>query len=283
MKTAVSQNGRVSKSVNVYTSEPGAKNLRLRFTVDVRMPIAATPSFRFVLNTIEGQDASQRILLRRTDGEPLEIRRTKVPLTGVTVTAHAVDNPPPQASPQPEATQTPWGEAHQQKTQAAETGDVWLDMEASTSLAAGRYSDAVRLATNHPEAPEIEIPFTIRVRPLIEARPAVVRMWTAPTTNSPGRSGIVTLQHHGDRSFGVSSIEVSHPEIFTAVAYGKDPSTQQSIRTALVEGLDAATLGASFEGWIRVTTDDPEKPILEIPVLVAPTRTLSRRPVDGRR
>ncbi len=80
MKTAVSQNGRVSKSVNVYTSEPGAKNLRLRFTVDVRMPIAATPSFRFVLNTIEGQDASQRILLRRTDGEPLEIRRTKVPL-----------------------------------------------------------------------------------------------------------------------------------------------------------------------------------------------------------
>jgi hypothetical protein len=156
-------------------------------------------------------------------------------------------------------------------------------MVADHSLAAGRYSDAVRLATNHPEAAEIEIPFTIRVRPLIEPRPAVVRMWTSPTTSDPGRSAILTLQHHGGRSFIVRSVEVSHSEIFTAAAYGTEPSTQQSVRISLIDGLDADSLGASLEGWIRITTDDPERPVLEIPVLVAPNRTLSRRPVDGRR
>jgi hypothetical protein len=156
-------------------------------------------------------------------------------------------------------------------------------METATSLAAGRYSDVVRVATNDPEAPEVQIPFTIRVRPLIEARPAVVRMWTAPTTRDPGRSSIVTLVHHGDRKFGVSSVAVSHPEVFTAAAYGDDIASQQSIRIGLIEGLDSAALGASLEGWIRITTDDPERPLIEVPVLVAPTRTLSRRPVNGLR
>jgi hypothetical protein len=282
MKTAASQNGRVSKTVSVFTDAAGAESLRLRFTVDIRMPIEALPSFRFVLNTIEGKDSNERILLRRTDGEALVIRKTLVPMEGVTVTAEQVDATLPDAEHGEDADSTPWGAAAPAAI-AAEAGDVWLEMAADATLAAGRYSDVVRLATNHPEAAEIQIPYTIRVRPLIDARPVVVRLWTAPTTKDPGRSAIVTLTHYGDRKFSITGVEVSHPEIFTAAAYSGEPSTQQSIRTGLVEGLDAATLGASMEGWIRVTTDDPERPVIEVPVLVAPTRTLSRRPVAGER
>jgi len=283
MKTAASQNGRVSKTVSVFTDAAGAESLRLRFTVDIRMPIEALPSFRFVLNTIEGKDSNERILLRRTDGEALVIRKTLVPLAGVTVTAEPVDATPPEAVSVEEADPTPWGAATAPAAIAAETGEVWLEMAADATLAAGRYSDVVRLATNHPEAAEIQIPYTIRVRPLIETRPVVVRMWTAPTTKDPGRSAIVTLTHYGDRKFSITGVEVSNPAIFTAAAYSGEPSTQQSIRTGLVEGLEAATLGASMEGWIRVTTDDPERPVIEVPVLVAPTQPLSRRPVAGER
>jgi hypothetical protein len=246
------------------------------------MPIEVLPSFRFVLNTIEGKDSNERILLRRTDGEALVIRKTLVPMVGVTVTAEQVDATLPDAEHGGDADSTPWGAAAPAAI-AAEAGDVWLEMAADATLAAGRYSDVVRLATNHPEAAEIEIPYTIRVRPLIDARPVVVRLWTAPTTKDPGRSAIVTLTHYGDRKFSITGVEVSNPEIFTAAAYSGEPSTQQSIRTGLVEGLDAATLGASMEGWIRVTTDDPERPVIEVPVLVAPTQTLSRRPVAGER
>ena len=133
-----------------------------------------------------------------------------------------------------------------------------------------------------PRRRRSEIPYTIRVRPLIDARPVVVRMWTAPTTKDPGRSAIVTLTHYGDRKFSISGVEVSNPAIFTAAAYSGEPSTQQSIRAGLVEGLEAATLGASMEGWIRVTTDDPERPVIEVPVLVAPTQH-PQPPACGRR
>jgi hypothetical protein len=246
------------------------------------MPIEASPVFRFVVNTTEGTRATNRILLRRSDGEPLVVRRTKVPLSGVVVTAQPVDQGADQTPGETPATPTPWGAAHARSVgDHAGPGDVWLEMETDPALPAGRYSDTVHVATNDPEAPEIEIPFTIRVRPLIDARPGVVRMWTASSNDASARSAIVTLQHHGNRKFTIKSVEISHPEIFTAVPYGEEPSSRQTVRIGLVEGLDADALGSSLEGWIRVTTDDPEKPVIEVPVLVAPNRSLSRRPVDG--
>jgi len=283
MKTGATQSGRISKTVSVFTDAVGAENLRLRFTVDVRMPIEALPSFQFTLNTIEGKPANERILLRRTDGKNLVIRKTVAPLTGVSVTAEPVDAVSTETNSEAGTDPTPWGAYAARFPDEAKPGDVWLELAADGTLASGRYSDVVHLATNHPEAAEIEIPYTIRVRPLIDARPAVVRMWTAPTTTGAGRSAIVTLSHYGDRKFSIIDVEVSHPAFFTAAAYSRDPSTQQSVRTGLVEDLDASTLDAVVEGWIRVTTDDPEQTMIKVPVLVAPTQALSRRAVVGER
>jgi hypothetical protein len=281
MKTAPTQNGRVSKSVSVSTDAPGVESLRLRFTVDVRMPIVAKPDFRFSLNTIEGHPAMQRLLLSRADGEPLIIRKTAEPLPGLTVTAQAVKEGSDVNRPGAEPEQTPWGAAEPRKGLAPAAGDVWVEMVADPSLAAGRYSGEVTLVTDDSAAPEIAIPYTVRVRPLIEARPNVVRLWTALRANDPGRSAIVTLSRYGGRKFTVTSVEVSHPTFFTAVAYNSQASPQQSIRVGLVEGISTETLHGSVEGWIRVTTDDPEMPRFEIPVLVAPNQMLSRRPVHG--
>ncbi len=137
----------------------------------------------------------QRILLHRSDGEPLAIRRTKVPLAGVTVTAYPVDNASPQSSPPAEATPTPWGAAKPQEIETTEAGGVWLEMvggRTHSPQAVIRTRSGLRPTTLKPR--RSEIPFTIRVRPLIEPRPAVVRMWTSPTTSDPGRSAILTLQ-----------------------------------------------------------------------------------------
>ncbi len=277
------QNGRVSKAINVSTDVPGSENLRLRFTVDVQMPIVAKPVFRFTLNTVHGSPAMERLLLSRTDGEPLTIRRTAVPLPELTVTTQSVGEAAAPTEPVGDRDQTPWGMAEPHKGLKPAVGDVWVEIVAAPSLAAGLYSGEVKLATDDPAAPEIAIPYTVRVRPLIEARPEVVRVWTAQGANDPGRSAIVTLSRYGGRKFTVTSIEVSHPKVFTAVAYNSETSSQQSIRAGLVEGIDSETLRGSVEGWIRVSTDDPEMPQFEIPVLVAPNRNLSRRPVSGSR
>jgi hypothetical protein len=281
MKTTPTQNGRVSKAVTVSTDAPGAESLRLRFTVDVQMPIVAEPVFRFTLNTVAGSTAAARLLLSRSDGKPLAILGTVVPLPKLTVTTRAVGEAAAPDSPVGDRDQTPWGMAEPAKGLKPAAGDVWVEMAVAPSLAAGRYSGEVEMATNDPRAPEIAIPFTVRVRPLIEARPDVVRMWAAPEANDPGRSAIVTLSRYGGGKFAVTAVEVSHPKVFTAVAYNSQASPQQTIRVGLAEGIGTEALHGGVEGWIRVTTDDPEMPQLEIPVLVAPNQMLSRRPVHG--
>ena len=284
MKTVTSQSGRVSKSVTVTTDAPGAENLRLRFSVDVRRPIDGRPSLRLILNTIEGTGSSQRILLSRTDGEALAIREARSPVDGVSVTVRPVEPAATQHPVQAEETPTPWGAPTPPENRTeGKPGDVWLEMETTATLPAGRYSNTLRLATNDPEAPVLDVPFTIRVRPLIDTRPAVVRLWTGPPSTGEGRSVVATLQHTGGRSFKIMSIEVSHPEIITAQAYGSKAAVQQSVRIGLVDGLDAAVVGAGIEGWLRIATDDVERPLIEIPVLVAPTQALSRRPFGGPR
>jgi hypothetical protein len=284
MKTVASQSGRVSKSVNVSTDAPGAANLRLRFSVDVRRPIEARPSLRLILNTIEGTSSSQKILLSRADGQTLVVRDPRSPLEGVSVAVHPVVSEAVQTAADDAETPTPWGAA---ATPAppddGHPGDVWLEMKTTTSLAAGRYSGSLDLATNDPESPKLEVPFTIRVRPLIDARPAVVRMWMAPNPSDQGGSVIVTLNHSGGRAFRIVAVDVSNPEIFTATAYGDKASMQQSLRIALIDGLETAEVGPGVEGWVRIATDDPERPLIEVPVLVAPTQALSRRPVTAPR
>jgi hypothetical protein len=214
----------------------------------------------------------------------LEIRKTKVSQSGLTVTTGSPDVESSTVRMKAETgTPTPWGAPTGRADIVPQPGEIWVELVADAALPAGRYSDVIRLATNHPDAPEISIPYSVRIRPLIEARPSAVKMWTAQSLEDPGRSAVVTLRHYGDRKFTITGVEVSHPALFTATAYAQTPSTQQTVKTALVENLDAAALGARIEGSIRITTDDPDRPNFDIPVVVAPTRTQSRRPITGRK
>jgi hypothetical protein len=54
LKTSANQNRRFSKAINVVTDAEDARSFSLRFTVDVRAPIVARPSYRLSLTAISG-------------------------------------------------------------------------------------------------------------------------------------------------------------------------------------------------------------------------------------
>jgi len=151
-----------------------------------------------------------------------------------------------------------------------EERDLWLEVVSNQDAAPGMLTGMVRVATNHPDVPELLVPFSIRIRSLIEAQPAVVRMWRPRAGGREGQSTIMTLKRNGNLEFTITAIEVSHPEIFTAAANSTAPAVRQAVRVSLVDDLSRDTLRATVEGWIVVRTDDPEKPMVEIPVIVSP-------------
>jgi hypothetical protein len=253
VKTKATQNGRLSKSVSVQTDAPGAEHLRLMLSFKVFTPIVASPRFRIYLTTTEGETASERLLLHRTDGEALEL----TPISNSVRSAVEV-----RVQPVKKAEEI-------KPRMKAEAGDVWLEVELKKSDQAFTHNGKVVVATNHPDAPRIEIPMVIRVRPLIDVRPAVASLW-ASGSSGMGRSTMVRLTHGGAGVFRVTGVEVSHPELFTASVLSNERQRSHNLRVSLADEVTAESLDEKIKGTVRLRCADTSKTIVEIPVELSP-------------
>jgi len=273
LRTAPNQNGRLSKSISVTTDAPDARNLHLRFNVNVRAPVVARPAFRFNLTAVTGSTASTRVLLHRTDGKPLAIHDLTLDEPDLMVRARPV-NAAGEPTPPPKDAAEMWTElATVTPRFKGEAGDVWIDLAVKASAAPGTRSGTLRFKTNHPDAPEMRLPYLVRVRPVIEARPRTLRLWLPEEGSQQVRSAIVSLRRADGGELTITEVEVSDPEVFAAAADSTAASPRQVVRASIVKGVDASKMTDILHGWIRVKTDDAQQPVVEIPVTVA-----SRRP-----
>ena len=280
LKTSANQNRRFSKSINVVTDAEDARSFSLRFTVDVRAPIVAKPSYRLSLTAIAGSASSAGILLHRTDGKLLEIADLMLDHPDLVVRARPVKDEF-KATPVPKNAGDLWSElASRTKTIQGAPGDVWIDLAVTSSAPPGTTTGTLRFTTNDPDAPTMSWPYTVRVRPLIEARPAEVRLWLSEGGMHDGRSSIVNLSRTKKGEFTITGVEVSHPEVFNATPMSTAAASRQAVRVRVAEGLDRSEMAGRIKGSIRIYTDDAELAVVEIPVIVAPTRALAvRRPL----
>jgi len=256
---------RVSKTVVVRTDAEGGLNLNLRFSVDVQTPILFKPSNRLVITTLEGEETRKRVLLQRADGEALVIRGAD---TG---------------DPSLEAIIEPVMKNEKRDEVEAAPGEVWLELVLAADAPVGSRTGKLRLATNHPVASSFEVAYAMRVRPLIESRPAGARLWTSPSMSGDGYSSFLTLNRNGKGDFTITGIETSHPEIFTATAISTDPGQRQVVRVGLAEDVHPDAINGTIEGWIEIKTDVSNLPILDVPVLVGSSREATRRGFPTRR
>ena len=279
VKTVEGQNRRFSKSITVATDAADAHPLNLRFTVEAYSPIVALPSFRMNLTTTEGMAGTTRVLLRRGDGEILAVTEVEAEHPNLVVRALPVSKNDESAS-ENEGKSDLWTDmAARRRPIKAAPGDVWIELATQQSPAPGNTAGNLHLKTNDPDAPELSLPYMVRVRPVIQVHPASVRMWLSPVRGSEGRSALVSLRHNGREEFVITGVEASHPEIFVAAANSTESAVRHVVRISLTEELLVDGLAGSVEGSVAVATDDPTRPRIEIPVVVSPTRALTRRPV----
>ena len=190
MKTSPVQNGPISKRISVETDAPGARSFRLRFKAEVEAPVLAKPRLRFIITAIEGEAASRRILLHRTDGKVLEVHGAKTGNKALMAKSIAVTKKTREGGME------------------AEPGDVWIELATKPAERPANSNGSVRLSTNHPDLPTLDVPYTLRVRPLIELRPATVRLWFSEASAGRRRSA-VSLTRNGGQKFRITGTEVS--------------------------------------------------------------------------
>jgi hypothetical protein len=250
--------------IAVQTNAKDVPNLTLRFTVEATAPILFEPRSQIVVYTFEGEAAQERLLLRRADGEQLVV--------------HGAET----SSEYLETVIDPVIEKEERDGIEANPGDVWLDLKVSPQAPLGTLSGKIQVASNHPKAQSFGIHYVARVRRVVDLRPNGVRLWLLGSKDGAGKSTWVRLIHNLPGNFNVTSLDVSHPEFFSASALSNEAARQQAVRVKLVEGLTPEALGKTIEGWIEITTDLQPGVKLELPVLIGPTRAGTRRPFHQR-
>jgi hypothetical protein len=249
---------KLAKNISVQTDAPGAENLRLTVTFTVVTPILVTPAQRLYINTLEGTPVTDRVLMHRVDGKPLEaeIESTTLP-----------DRLKVEVVPASAETADP-------RLPAAQPGDEWLVVTADAVAEAFDHNGSIVLATNDPAASQLIVPLIVRVRPMIDVRPNPVRLWL-PDGGPDGTSALVRLGHGGRLKFEITGIEVADPKLVTVEAVSEGAQQIHSLRVSLADGI---TVGEEpLRTSVRIATSDRARPVIELPVEVyAHSQTMRR-------
>lgn len=234
VKTRPGQHGRISKGVTVTTDAEGAEALRLSFMAEVVAPIMARPANRLYLNVVEGRSASARLLLERSDGQPLEVTEVEAPADApVKIDATPVGKDTPSM---------PGVEAGQ--------GDVWIEASVTEAADPGRWGSNLTVKTNHPEMPVFQVPVHLTVRPVIEAVPGGLRM--VVETGGAVRPAQVRVRHTGDEPFSIKEVVTDPTDLLVATVLSDGARPQHVIRLEVPEpkGIDSI-----IRGSVSVVTD----------------------------
>lgn len=255
--TSPRQNGRISKTIRVFTDDPGLRTVMLRLTAKVEAPIVMTPSQRIWLTTQEGRGVWSRLLLHRRDGRPLRVLEVESVPAPLRVRFAAVTK------------------ATSIRGVHAVPGDLWLIAEIPGDAQPVVRSGSLALRTNVPGRAKLDIPVSLRIRPLIEPAPPRIR-FVLPNQGGKEVWRILRLTHGGRKPFRILSAVSDHPDLIGVTAGSAAAAVTHDLRVTLDNARAAAAHWGSLRATVTIRTDDPSRPTVSVPVIVV-RRTRSGR------
>ncbi len=256
--TRPTQNGSLKKSIVVALDDPDTKSLNLTLSFTVEAMIEIRPRPQIYVNAVAGSAAEGRILLHRTDGEPLEITEIRFDKEGISLAALPHD---PKAAAQP-------GFKPQE-------GDIWLTASVGADAAPGQFTGNAWLTTNHPKMKEMEIPVTVRLRPVMEVRPERLQLWIQEGAGAQ-QGTLFRMVHNREEGFEVVGIDVEDEGLVVATLLDKGESRAHSIRVSPTEAITAEDVVTPRATQIIIRTSLEDFPEVVVPVTLAGRRPISR-------
>jgi len=262
IKTTAVQSGPVSKSISVTTDAAGAERLMLNVKFTAVSAIMVLPRAQVTLTGIEGDEISNTLVVRRSDGEKLEITGIDNHDDRIEITSKTVEK------------------ATTIGRQQAKRGDVVLTVSGAAGLPAVSSNGRFRFMTNHPDAPTVMVNYAIRLRPVIEVRPSQLRL-VLQEGNAPARTMLMRIQHNRRGAFKITDIKTSKPDLFGAQLVGENVQQQvQSVAVRINEDVEPGEIPNRLLETLVIHTDDEVKPRIEVSVLIEPRAM--RRPAQPR-
>lgn len=234
--------GAIAKGITVLTNDPARPRLELTVKAEVRPHLIADPGFARFLQPQHSDPGviEQRVWTKSFD--KLEIVGVTSPYPFLKVTHTPITDP---------------ADRHEDGVGPQHQLTFVLDY---SQASVGALAEYVVVETNHPQQPQIKIPVSGFIRPLMVVTPASADFGTFELA-ADGAVGSVILKHYGAQPLEIGAAESTVAGVEVAVEQ-VEPGHEFRVRVQLPPDMPKGP----FAGTISLSTNNPRQPTVEIPL-----------------
>lgn len=233
--------GPIAKDITVFTNDPVNPKLRLSVKAEVRPYLLIQPGYARFVQAQQSEPGVVSQIVFTTTFDDLKITSAESPYPFLAVTYR-------------EATAEDEPREHGVGRQWVVT--LTLDY---TKAPVGTLAEYVTLYTNHPNQPIAKLPVSGFVRPMIAVTPPAADFGEIDVSEAQNASMLV--RSFAAENVAVTSAETDVPGVELAVT-----PIEEGKRYALQVTLSPAMPKGRFDGTIKIKTDSPKAPLIEVPL-----------------
>lgn len=230
-----------SKAILVFSNDPDNPQVNLIVKFDSRAFVEVFPKPLLSFNVLQGEPATDKVVVATADGSPLRI-------TGADTGGGPF--------------KVAYRELPDKERVANLKGQQWeVSVTVPAEAPQGMLNQKITLKTSNPKAPEVSVSVSGIVRPIIQVVPGEVNFGTVQATAAVGRN-VVLISNRQNAKLELTSVEVDNTAFSTEVI----PLTAGQ-RYQVAVTLGAGTAKGTHRTTVRIATNDPTRPSIEVPVL----------------
>ena len=232
--------GAIAKSITVLSNDPATPRLQLTVKADVRAWVVAQPGYARFVHTQTQPASKTSLTVGSPDADDFRVLEVDSPYPHVRATVR-------------EATATErLGEVQ---------GRQWrIDVELAADAPVGPLRDFLVVRTNHPRQPELQIPLSGVVRPVLHLTPGAADFGELSLAGQ-AREVVLTLVN-----FGQAPVEVRSVATDVAGAQARFEEIEKGKRWKIVVQLTPEIAKGRVDGKLKVETSSSVLPHLEVPL-----------------
>jgi hypothetical protein len=232
--------GSIAKSVTVLSNDPATPRLQLTVKADVRAFVVAQPSYARFVHTQTQPESSLGLTVASPEAADFRVLEAVSPYPHLRATVR---------------------EAQDAERIADAPGPQWrIELTLAADAPVGPLRDFLRVKTNHPRQPELEIPLSGTVRPVLHLTPGAADFGELSLAGQ-AREVVLTLVN-----FGASPVEIRGVTTDVAGAAARFEVVETGKRWKIVVQLGPGIAKGRVDGVLRVETSSPVLPEIEVPV-----------------
>ena len=234
--------GRLTKTAQVTTNDPGQRDTRIYLSMDVRAHIIVEPGPKIVLQGIVGDDIQSVLHIRSSENQPFEITRIESNLQSV---------------------------IHYELSRKDDSGPYTLRVM-SKAADQETASGFLTLHTNHPKKKVLKLSVHLRVKLEIQVWPNRVDFYedSSPGSKKKESKRVLMVMNNRGKNFKIKALEYNKDYFQVRPLEKKqDPTSRYQFEVVpLVKSLPAGRL--EFRDTLTIRTDSAQAGELTVPLSI---------------